>query len=138
MANDMDNSDTELGLLKGESVSLLNSSSNKALEMQSRIILNFITGLTEQLAKNNTADSTVHVTECGPAFEFKQKGTKFNLVSIKKGFQSFWNWGTVKKGDCSKAALVITEEKASLQQKNKILKIAYLHGLDTVHEYLDR
>lgn len=86
MANDMDNSDTELGLLK---VSLLNSSSNKALEMQSRIILNFITGLTEQLTKNNTANSTVHVTECGPAFEFKQKGTKFNLVSIKKGFQSF-------------------------------------------------
>lgn len=89
MANDMDNSDTELGLLKGESVSLLNSSSNKALEKQSRIILNFITGLTEQLAKNNTANSTVHVTECRPAFEFKQKGTKFNFVSIKKRFQSF-------------------------------------------------
>lgn len=88
MANDMDNSDTELGLLKGEAVSLLNSSSNKALEKQSRKILN-LTGLTEQLAKNYTANSTVHVTECGPAFEFKQKGTKFNLVSIKKGFQSF-------------------------------------------------
>lgn len=97
MANDMDNSDTELGLLKGEAVSLLNSSSNKALEKQSRKILNFMTGLTEQLAKNYTANSTVHVTECRPAFEFKQKGTKFNWFQSRKDFKVSEIEGLLKK-----------------------------------------
>lgn len=82
----MDNSDTELGLLKGEAVSLLNSSSNKALEKQSRIILNFITGLTEQLAKNNTANSAVHVAQCGQAFEFKQKAKNSIWFQSRKDF----------------------------------------------------
>lgn len=45
--------------------------------------------------------------------------------------------GLIQEGNLAKAALVIIEEKAALQQRNKILKIADRHGWDTILEYLD-
>lgn len=119
MANDMDNSDTELGLLKGEAVSLLNLSSNKALEKQSRIILNFITGLTEQLAKNNTANSTVHVTECGPAFEFKQKAQNSILFQSRKDFKVSEIEGLLKKVIVVRRRLLLPRKRPLYNRKIK-------------------
>lgn len=52
MADDMGCAD--LGLSNEEAVSLLISSLNRVLEKQRILIVNTITGLTEQLAKNNT------------------------------------------------------------------------------------
>lgn len=43
----------------------------------------------------------------------------------------------VKEGNLAKAALVIYKEKAALQQRNNILKIADPQGWDTVNDYLD-
>lgn len=43
----------------------------------------------------------------------------------------------VQEGNLAKAALVIYKEKAALQQRNNILKIADPQGWDTVNEYLD-
>lgn len=101
------------------------------MEKQSSIIVNSITGLTEQLAKNNTANSLVHVAECGPAFEFKHEGEKiqfgFNQEKISKLSEIE---GLIKEGDLAKVALVITKQKA-------ILKIDDRQGWDTVHEYLN-
>lgn len=49
MADDMESVD--LGLSNEEAVSLFSSSLNKALERQCNLIVNTITGHTEQLAK---------------------------------------------------------------------------------------
>lgn len=97
---------------------MLNSSSNKALEKQSRIILNFITGLTEQLAKNNTANSTVHVTECGPAFEFKQKGTKFKIQN-RKDFKVSEIEGLLKKVIVVRRRLLLPRKRPLYNRKIK-------------------
>lgn len=79
MANDMDCSDSEWGTTNEKAVSLLSSSLNKALEKQSSIIVNSITGPTERLAENSTANGTVHVADCGPALNSNTRGTKFKF-----------------------------------------------------------
>lgn len=136
MADDVES--VALGLSNEEAVSLFSSSLNKALEKQSSLIVNTITGLTEQLAKNNTVSSTEHVAKTGPAFEFKHEGHKIQFAFNQERSQKLAEIeGLVLKGNLAKAALVINEEEAALQQPNKILKIADRHGWDTVHEYLD-
>lgn len=82
--------------------------------------------------------SAAHVAETGPAFEFKHEGHKIQFAFNQERSQKLAEIeGLVQEGNLARAALVINEENAALQQKNKILKFANRHDWDTVHEYLD-
>jgi hypothetical protein len=106
---------------------------SKASEKQSSVIVNSIS---EQLTKATQVRSVPHVAES--EFEFKHEGHKiqhsFNqerISKLSKTEQSF------KDGEFTRGSDLISEEKAALHQRNKIMKIAKRHGWDTVHEYLD-
>lgn len=83
--------------------------------------------------------SNVNISACQPSkFEFKQEGTKiqfnfnFERISALQKIEVL-----LKYGNNEDVYALIQTEISTINQRNKILKIADRHGWDTVQEYLD-
>ncbi|XP_062612933.1 uncharacterized protein LOC134274689 [Saccostrea cucullata] len=134
----------ETDMSTADAVSLFNSSLNKALERQKAEILGELRKGTESSASTNVSTipkngSNVDTQACQPSkFEFKQEGTKIQFNFNSDRIAALQKIELLLKSENKEdIESVIKSEIATINQRNKILKIADRHGWDTVQEYLD-
>ena len=136
----------ETDLSTADAVSLFNASLTAALERQKTEILSefqktlpVTSPVNADISVNAQSSGKLSTVACQPgAFEFKQEGTKiqFNVNSERiTALQKIEL--LLKSSKTSDIGAVIKAEIDTLNQRNKIWKIADRHGWDTVHEYLD-
>ncbi|CAG2256311.1 unnamed protein product [Mytilus edulis] len=137
--------DDESDLTTADAVSLFNSSLNKALQRQKSEILSEFKKT--QVSSVNTNTRTLvsgqpsTIASQPPSFEFRQEGIKIQFNFNTDRISSLRRIEHLLTSESLDQTLdlqsIVKTELDTLNQRNKILKIADRHGWDTVHEYLD-
>ncbi|CAG2244961.1 unnamed protein product [Mytilus edulis] len=137
--------DDESHLTTADAVSLFKSSLNKALQRQKSEILSEFkkTQVSSVNAKTRTLVSGQPSTIASqpPSFEFRQEGIKIQFNFNTDRISSLRRIEHLLTSESLDQTLdlqsIVKTRLDTLNQRNKILKIADRHGCDTVHEYLD-
>lgn len=117
-----------------DAVSLFNFSLNKALARQKAEILEELRKGTDNsstsVTKTNKSISNVNTSACQPTkFEIKQEGTKIQLNFDSERISALQRIEVLLKSEnIENVYFVIQFEIATINRRNKILKIADRHG----------